>query len=134
MWEFPKPIYEVPGLPNGVYFHRTGSSVIGGATPESDEDIVVIYDPIIHACLIDNGYQSSYDVNLDGLRYPNTSVVECYRKDKFNIIAVTDQAALDRWEKYTALACIMGLTTKNQRVCLAQFITEGLVRGTHVVY
>lgn len=126
--------FVVPGLPEEVPYFRTGSSVIGGATPESDIDIVILYDRELDQVLRQAGYEASYDVNLDHLKYPNTSVEVCYRFGKYNIIAVKDQEAYIKWLKFTNLARTMGLTTKNQRVVLAQFVTEGLVRGTHIEY
>lgn len=126
--------FNVPGLPEGVDFFRTGSSVIGGATSTSDTDIVVVYDRELDQVLRQAGWEGTDDRMLDQGRYPNTSVEECYRFNEYNIIAVKDQEAYDKWYKFTQLACMLYLKEKSQRVMLAQFITEGNIRGTHIYY
>ena len=136
MTSFGNYVFNVPGFHPFFYdWFRTGSRVIGGATPESDIDIVCIFTEELHNSLVEFGYQSSYkNLELDKLRYPNVKVTACLRKDDYNIIMVEDRDTYDKWWKFTKLAQMLQLTEKHQRVALAQFITEGLVRGTDIVY
>jgi hypothetical protein len=122
------PDLDIPELGDRDWF-RTGSSVICFPPVEdTDIDIVVVFDNELHETLETAGYDnSSRNEELD---YANNAVILCYRKGVYNIIAVPDKRSYDLWRTYTQLAALMRLNNKHDRVTLAQFITEGAVRGT----
>lgn len=113
--------------PDGKGFF-TGSRLVD---PERavDIDIVILDYPDREARMAALGYERT---GRDQ-EYPNSSLVQTYRKGDLNIIVV-DEASYPKWRKATALLVHMQLKEKHQRVTLFQFITEGQVRNSEIKY
>lgn len=119
-------------IPSGQFFFTGSRYLCNPPTTDTDQDVVTVFDKDLNERLIAAGFEPSKPD--DGSMYPNSSVAQCYRKDAYNIIAVTAQKDYDNWRKASALAMHMNLLEKHQRVALFQFVTEGKVRGTVIEY
>lgn len=116
--------------PSGKFFF-SGSRVIAGVT-DTDVDLIVVWDPETDKRLLALGFTPSREE--PGLYYPNSSVLQTYRLNEYNVVAVGTEADYAKWLKATRLAVHMKLKEKHQRVALFQFITEGSVRDTDIEY
>lgn len=85
-------------------FCFTGSQVIGGATPESDLDIVVQVEDYNQALaeLVDADFTP--DTSEDYADVSESNFVSA-KKDKINIILVASDLYFEAWLEATQLAC-----------------------------
>lgn len=114
----------------GFDFLLTGSRyVCDPPVMDTDIDIVIVWSLETDIKLREAGFASSEDD--PSVVYNNSSVVNCYRRDQFNILA-TYQEKYYLWKKYNDVATALNLREKEQRVALAQIITEGRQRETGV--
>lgn len=114
---------------NKVWF-PTGSRVTClPPVTDTDIDVVCIYNGAFSAALQSAGFEIT-----PHSEYPNDNLAACYRKGHLNIIACRDIPTYESWRKATALASVMNLQEKHQRIILFQFVTEGKVRGTDLTY
>lgn len=117
-------------------YHLTGSSLVKDIEPQ-DEDWVISpeflsksYPQAVENQLLALGYIKSKhgDVDGEGDAYPNKQLFGCYRREKENIILPKTILDYENWAAFSNLLQYLQLKEKQQRVWLAQYMTEGGIR------